>query len=65
MLNASHLKLYSEAGAIIIPMSHKWKKSQGVVNVLRGTQVLSSAIRLWAQTLWLNPDPFFKFLIER
>ena len=23
MLNASHLKLYSEAGAIIIPMSHK------------------------------------------
>lgn len=41
------------------------KKSQGKVNVLRGTQVLSSGIRLWAQTLWLNPDPFFKFLIEK
>lgn len=43
------------------------KKSQGKVNVVRGTQVLSGGIRLWAQTLWLNPDSFltYLFLIER
>lgn len=61
MLNASHLNLYSEAGVIITPMSHKWKK-EGEVNVLRGIQVFSGGIRLWAQTLWLNPDSFLNFI---